>query len=293
MSQEVRVAELRSKSQKLVDGPLKHVRAAALAAALVPLASICATPASAQVNCAAFSAGNVCGVVFNDLNHDGVQQSGEPGLPGVVVNISDGGTPFQVTTNINGVFSTSDINIGEAMQLFISVPTGLQVSQVPSSCAADVCNSGILNNGFSAISTTASGNSTNFGFFQSGASNPGTGTIGYWKNHPEAWPPTGVMIGAKTYSIADAIAWLNKVGKDKSTMMFAQLVAAKLSVAIGNDPSCIAPTIALADSWLTTHPVGSGVPGASDAWSGIGMGAQLEQTLDAYNNGQLCAPHRQ
>ena len=45
ISQEVREAELRSKSQKLVDGPLKHVRAAALAAALVPLASICATPA--------------------------------------------------------------------------------------------------------------------------------------------------------------------------------------------------------------------------------------------------------
>jgi hypothetical protein len=76
-------------------------------------------------------------------------------------------------------------------------------------------------------------------------------------------------------------------------MMFAQLVAAKLSVAIGNDSSCIAPTITAADKWLMLHPVGSNVAGSSDAWSGSGMGAQLEQTLDAYNSGQLCAPHRQ
>jgi len=290
MSQEVRVAELRSKSQKLVDGRLKHVRAAALAAALVPLASICATPASAQT-CCVNSAG-ICGVVFNDLNHDGIQEAGEPALAGVTVTITDGANSFPLTTDINGVFSTFDVTPGDAVQISMPVPTGFQVSPTPS-CSFGVCNGGTLNSGFSVITTTASGNSTNFGFFQSGASNPGTGTIGYWKNHPEAWPPTGVVIGGKTYSIADAIAWLNKVGKDKSTMMFAQLVATKLSVAIGNDSSCIAPTITAADAWLTAHPVGSGVAGSSDAWSGSGMGAQLEQTLDAYNNGQLCAPHRQ
>jgi hypothetical protein len=40
--------ELREKTQQLLEGPLKHVRAAALAAALLPLASIAATPAVAQ-----------------------------------------------------------------------------------------------------------------------------------------------------------------------------------------------------------------------------------------------------
>ena len=108
-----------------------------------------------------------------------------------------------------------------------------------------------------------------------------------------AWPPSGVTVAGQTYSSADAITWLNKIGKDKSTMMFAQLVAAKLSVAIGNDSSCIAPTIASADVWLAPFPVGSNVAGSSDAWSGIFMGGPLEQTLDAYNNGRLCAPHRQ
>src|ERR1700730_11705878 len=40
MSQEDRLAELQKKSQQLLQGSLKHVRAAALAAALVPLASV-------------------------------------------------------------------------------------------------------------------------------------------------------------------------------------------------------------------------------------------------------------
>ena len=288
MSQEIRVAELQKKSQQLLKGSLKHVAAAGLAAALLPLGAVKATAATPG-DCA--SAGFVCGTVFNDLNHDGIQQVGEPGLSGVAVTITDGANSFPVFTDINGFFRTFEIDYGDAVQVFTPVPTGFQVSPALD-CLTGVCNGGTLNSGFSVITTTASNTSTNFGFFQSGASNPGTGTIGYWKNHPEAWPPSGVSVAGQTYSAADAISWINKVGKDKSTMMFAQLVAAKLSVAIGNDSSCIAPTIAAADNWLKWYPVGSSVAGSSDAWSGSGMGAQLEQTLDAYNSGQLCAPHR-
>jgi hypothetical protein len=40
----------------------------------------------------------------------------------------------------------------------------------------------------------------------------------------------------------------------------------------------------------TYGPVGSGVSGGSAAWA---LGEPLHQTLDAYNNGLLCAPHRQ
>ena len=41
-------SELRDQTQQLLDGPLKHIRGAALAAVLLPLASVAATPASAQ-----------------------------------------------------------------------------------------------------------------------------------------------------------------------------------------------------------------------------------------------------
>src|SRR4051812_48012589 len=52
MSQEMVQTELQAKTQQLLDGPLKHIRAAALAAALLPLASLAAAPASAQTVCA-------------------------------------------------------------------------------------------------------------------------------------------------------------------------------------------------------------------------------------------------
>jgi hypothetical protein len=294
MSQEVRPAELRDKSQQLVNGPLKHIRAAALAAALVPLASVLVTPASAQSS-GCVNSGGVCGTVFNDVNHDGIQQAGEPGIAGVEVDVFDAttNTTFPLFTDSNGYFEapTGSVTVGDLVTLTTAVPS-YQVSQIPANCF-DGCNAGHLQNGVSVISGNANNHTTNFGFFQSSAANPGTGTIGSWKTHPQVWPPAGVMVAGTTYYAATAIPLFNKVGKDKSYMMFAQLVAAKLSVQIGNDSSCIAPTIAAADAWLAHYGIGTNIAGSSDAWSGSGNGAVLEATLDAYNNGQLCAPHRQ
>ena len=48
MSREGRYLELQEKTQQLLHGSLKHVRAAALAAVLVPLASVAVSPAMAQ-----------------------------------------------------------------------------------------------------------------------------------------------------------------------------------------------------------------------------------------------------
>jgi hypothetical protein len=120
---------------------------------------------------------------------------------------------------------------------------------------------------------------------------PGTGTPGYWMNHPEAWPVDTITIGGMTYSKGDAVGFIKAPVKgDKTLTMFPALVAAKLNVLIGNEDSCIAATIAAADGWMTTYgPVGSGVPANSDAWK---EGEPFYWTLDQYNNGQLCAPGR-
>ena len=114
-------------------------------------------------------------------------------------------------------------------------------------------------------------------------------------NHPEAWPVGGITVGGVTYTKAQAIAWLGKVGKDKSTTMFSSLVPAMLNVTIKNDGSCVNSTIAAANEWMKAPPVGygpvgSGVAASSYAWS---MGEPLHQQMDSYNNGLLCAPHRQ
>jgi len=51
MSQNIGQTELQEKTHRLLDGPLKHIRVVALAAALLPLASVAAVPAAAQTQC--------------------------------------------------------------------------------------------------------------------------------------------------------------------------------------------------------------------------------------------------
>ena len=72
--------------------------------------------------------------------------------------------------------------------------------------------------------------------------------------------------------------------------MFSSLVSARLNVLVGNDSSCVASTITAADSWMATYgPVGKGVAASSVAWK---IGEPLHRLMDNYNNGMLCAPHR-
>jgi hypothetical protein len=83
---------------------------------------------------------------------------------------------------------------------------------------------------------------------------------------------------------------MKKAGSgDKTYNLFAQLVAAMMNMYLGNDSSCVAADITAANDWLALHPVGSGVCSSSAAWSEIS--ATFER-LDQYNNGNLCAPHR-
>lgn len=119
---------------------------------------------------------------------------------------------------------------------------------------------------------------------------PGTGTPGYWKNHPEAWPVEQIDIGGTTYTKEEAIGimWMKKSG-DKSLTLFAALVCAKLNVVLGNNSSCVDNTITLADAWMSMYPAGSVIEGSSSAWM---IGEPLYIVLDSYNNGLLCAPHR-
>jgi hypothetical protein len=122
-------------------------------------------------------------------------------------------------------------------------------------------------------------------------SDVGTGTQGYWKNHLSAWPLGSITVGDVTYTAATANNLLSRPPKgDQTWSMFRQLVAAILNVANGTDPSCIQSTIDAGNDWLTTYPLGSGVKASSPAWGDVGE--DIHGTLDAYNNGQLCAPHR-
>ncbi len=125
---------------------------------------------------------------------------------------------------------------------------------------------------------------------------PGTGTPGYWKNHPNAWPVDQLTIGGETYTKDMAIGLMGCPDGNKLFTVFRALVAAKLNVLVGNDASCIAVTIEAADAWMAEYgPMPTACRGNpkvradSYAWT---IGEPLYWLLDDYNNGLLCAPSR-
>lgn len=283
-------------SQALLQGPLKHTRTAALALALVPLAAVAVATQVAE-SC---PSGGICGTVFYDDNGNGIQDPGEPGIEGVTVTI---------TYTIDGVIYTTAVPTNEAglydfgsglprgeYPISVQIPPGTTASPADQGSDDAADSDGVpdgVGNSVAKVNweeTEFQDSTTDFGFTRSAVTNPGTGTPGYWKNHPDAWPVQTVTVGGVTYTKSQAIALLEKPGKDRTLTMFSSLVPAMLNVAIGNDGSCVSSTIDQAQEWMAKYgPVGSNVHAASYAWK---VGEPLHRQMDNYNNGMLCAPHR-
>lgn len=114
-------------------------------------------------------------------------------------------------------------------------------------------------------------------------------TAGYWASHPEAWCAQTIQIGAATYTQTQAIAIMQQsTSGDKTFSLAAQLIAAKLNVlCAGADSTCVSAAMSAADTWLGSHPVGSGVTSNSKDWKAI---SPTNDTLTLYNEGRLCVP---
>ena len=261
--------------------------------ALALASMVWATPAAAQ-ECRG-ETGMVCGFVWNDANNNGIQDLGETGLVNKLVTLSDGTDTLEAYTDSTGFFFFYDVGLGAytlSIETSVIGPTAQpSLANVGSDDALD--SDGVSNGTTSSVSfqqgSVIGKLDYDFGFYTPEAQSLGTGTPGYWKNHPEAWPDS-IVIGGITYDRDTAISWLKRVGKDKTTTMFSSLVSAKLNVLAGNKSTCVDATIAQADAWMAANgPVGSNVPASSAAWA---QGQSLHTTLDDYNNGRLCAPHR-
>ena len=267
----------------------KMVIGCALACASVVVAS----PAAAQ-DCSGES-GMVCGFVWNDVNDNGIQDLGETGIVNKLVTLSDGTDTIEAYTDGSGFFYFYDVDTGSytvSIETSVIAPTA-QPSMANVGIDDTVDSDGEASGAIARVSFETLTNfdkvDVDFGFYTPQAQAFGTGTPGYWKNHPEAWPDA-IEIGGVAYSSEMAIYWLKRVGKDKTTTTFSSLVSAKLNVLTGNESSCVDDTIDAADEWMAAHgPVGSNVPASSAAWS---EGQLLHSMLDDYNNGRLCAPHR-
>jgi hypothetical protein len=109
-----------------------------------------------------------------------------------------------------------------------------------------------------------------------------TYTQGYWKTHPNAWPVTGLTLGSVNYTNQQLLDILNEdVNGNGLISLSHQLIAAKLNIAQGADPSAASACIAAADALIggqVCPPVGGGYldPADTDA---------LTQCFDDYNNG--------
>src|SRR5258706_9078182 len=174
MSQEARHIHVEAQTQSLLQGPLKHARAAALAAALLPLASVLASPAAAQSVCP--SAG-ICGFVFNDANNNGIQDAGETAISGAVVTSGS----MVTFTDVNGFYYFAGGPGTYAIEVQITPGTQPSPTNVGSNDAVD--SDGVsdnLGNSVATVTLLSSGTgmdtSTDFGFWVPSVSQPGTGT---------------------------------------------------------------------------------------------------------------------
>jgi len=109
---------------------------------------------------------------------------------------------------------------------------------------------------------------------------------GFWKNHPDQWPVTELQLGNVTYNQQQLLDILHEPVRGNGLLILAhQLIAAKLNIAAGADPSCIQETIAAADALigdLVIPPVGNGYLSPRDA-------APLAGILGRFNEGDMCA----
>ena len=224
--------------------------------------------------------------VWNDANANGLQDASEVGVNGVTVQLlNSGGTVVATTTTSgNGTYSFGSLFAG-------TYTVRIVTTTLPGTFTETWDLDGLSTANQATVSLTASRTDVDFGYHFPVASCGGTGTLGYWKNHSDAWPVQSITIGGVTYTKAQAITWLSTPPRgDETINLFQQLVPAELNALIGNNVSCITTIIQAADAWLRQNPLGSGVSSSSTAGQ---AGTALQTQLDSYNNGNLsCATHR-
>jgi SdrD B-like domain len=288
---------------------MKAVITFAVALTLIVIAS----PARAQL-CVEEGV-DLCGFVWNDTNGDGIQNDDTDmdGLNGDQSGLTDVKVSLFRWDDVNdewdfvidevtsgGFYSFNGVDEGGLYKVVVAPPGGTEPTLTGQGTDNTIDSDGVNDAGGGAAEVTlgnggVASQQLDFGFHSTGKVSPGTGTPGYWKNHPEAWAASTAVVGGKItvggnqYTVSQAIGYMGKVSKDKTITIFSSLLSAKLNVGIGNEDSCIAATIAAADEWMSFHPVGSGVLASSEAWQDI---SDEHKDLDDYNNGRLCAPHR-
>ena len=232
---------------------------------------------------------DVTGLVFEDFDHDGVRDAGEPGLGGVQVQLVNTTTSTSTTTDGTGHFVFPNVLAGP-YTVELPLVSGWNAT-TPSTVSIDVCG--------------CSDVSVEFGRARQNQRHDGH-TIGFWRNKHGLALITqyNLLPGINSLGLVDGTGnhvsfanlsqyatWLqNANATNMANMLSAQLVAMWCSVAVGNvgsgalisDPVLgivpIGDVIAQAIASLAAHPytpTGSPFRSAQEA---------LKNALDDANN---------
>jgi hypothetical protein len=111
---------------------------------------------------------------------------------------------------------------------------------------------------------------------------------GYWRNHPNAWPVTSLTLGTATYQAAELMAILDDPARGNGLVILVhQLIATKLNIANGADPSAVQQAITDADNMIDTLMV----PPIGDGYLPPAQTGDLTETLTEYNEGTIGPGH--
>lgn len=239
--------------------------------------------------------------VFRDTDGDGTQDTGEAGIPGVVVYLLDSsglqinditGNPIFAVTDANGNYTfnvpglTVDPYTGEVvLDGTYTVRVGAENFNTGGALAGMTSTTG----GEELTRTVTNDNVLTYDFGYNLPKPPAcVVTPGIWKTvWKDRWPVQSITIAGVTYTREQAIKLMSKPAKkDMTYQLFSQVVAAKLNVLNGNESQCIDAAIEAAETWLMAHPLGSKVALNSKAWKAIMF---TFKELDSYNKGKLCA----
>jgi len=111
----------------------------------------------------------------------------------------------------------------------------------------------------------------------------------FWKNHPSAWSVATLTLGSQTYTQSELVTLLRlpsaQKGANASLILADQLIAAKLNIANGSDPTPIGTTVADADRLLA--PFVGKLPYGVRQSSALGQSLVSDgQLLRRYNGGR-------
>ncbi|PKK84781.1 MAG: hypothetical protein CVT49_01105 [candidate division Zixibacteria bacterium HGW-Zixibacteria-1] len=247
--------------------------------------------------------------VWHDMNMNGIQDDGEPGVPGVTVNLYDCQDVLIGTmmTDANGYYLFDNLIPGDYYVEFI-LPNGYSFSPQDQGMDdamdsdADVTTGKTICTNLEPGETDLTWDAGIWVPVQEGC----TLTIGYWKTHAGFGPQDdmvtqflpiwlGTAGGTKSLQVTNAamavaVLEMKTYGTNNNgiTKLYAQLLGAKLNIANGADYDDVAATMAAADAFLATHDWTS--------WETLSRAnknlvGSWQSTLDNYNNGLIGPGH--